>query len=328
MTKKQAYIICAIIIMVGVLFFVHRNSKTLDLPNSIGDPLELLVVKDENLGKDFQNVIKSLLKLDIGPSPQKETMLNILEVDKKNFTGIFKRHQNILVFLKSDQFSIKFKKDVYAKDQMVIVVQSPSMVLLNNNKNKISSISREIYLLEADRLIRSFKLNENKILKKQIKETHHINTSLPNGFFLAHSDSLITWARRETPKISQGVFVYNTSKLDSVFVWDDNKMKKYIDSVIFGHILGPIDNSYMCTEKVALVKKDSIKLKDGFAIKIQSLWRMENDFMGGVFMAYLINRPSGLSPLLIYTYLYAPGQKKNISLLQLESIVRGSNILK
>jgi hypothetical protein len=46
-----------------------------------------------------------------------------------------------------------------------------------------------------------------------------------------------------------------------------------------------------------------------------------NDFMGGIFTAYYLTLKSTSSPLLIYTYLYAPGERKNVSLLQLEAII-------
>ena len=55
------------------------------------------------------------------------------------------------------------------------------------------------------------------------------------------------------------------------------------------------------------------------ALRLQSLWRMENDFMGGVYRAYYIQ--VGAVPKIIYTYLYAPGEQKRLFLLQLDAII-------
>ena len=56
--------------------------------------------------------------------------------------------------------------------------------------------------------------------------------------------------------------------------------------------------------------------------KIQSLWRMENDFMGGIYIAYLFFNQKTSEATMIYTYLFAPGEKKSINLLQLEAVVK------
>ena len=116
-----------------------------------------------------------------------------------------------------------------------------------------------------------------------------------------------------------------------------------IDSIISPHISGPINGSYMSTEKDAPFlfesaagsysvegKRDTFKYYGYLASKIeetqameskftyfQSLWKMENDFMGGIYKVYFFPKKEQI----IYTYLYAPGQRKSISLLQIDACV-------
>ena len=116
-----------------------------------------------------------------------------------------------------------------------------------------------------------------------------------------------------------------------------------IDSIISPHILGPTNGSYMSTEKDAPFlfgsiegsysvegKRDTSEYYGYLASKIeaiealefnftyfQSLWKMENDFMGGIYKVYFFPKKEQI----IYTYLYAPGQKKAVSLLQIEACV-------
>ena len=66
---------------------------------------------------------------------------------------------------------------------------------------------------------------------------------------------------------------------------------------------------------------DTVQIDDKSVFKIQSLWRMENDFMGGIFNAYNLHTDPSEKPVLVYTYLYAPGEKKSVLLLQLEAII-------
>ena len=95
-----------------------------------------------------------------------------------------------------------------------------------------------------------------------------------------------------------------------------------IDSIIKPHILGPISGSYMTTDLNAPLKIDSISINGIEMIKQQSLWRMKNDFMGGIYVSYIFHGSSQIDPFIIYTYLYSPGEPKKTSLIQLEAIVR------
>ena len=317
MTNRQKYIIITILILAVALFW-NKSKIDQDLPGSIGDPLELVVVyNSEDFGVNFSQTINELLNTSLGPSPQPESTLNLIEIDKKKFTGILKRHQNLLIVSRADTLSIQIKRNLFAANQFVFFIKCPSIDSLKNNKIRFTNLVQKIKQIEIQRLSAKFASYANTSIQETIKQTYGTSLSLPADFFLAHSDSNIVWARRETPKISQGVFI---SKLEQSFA-SEGKILALIDSLINPHILGPKNNSYMTIEKNAPVKTEIIKVGHKSALKIQSLWRMENDFMGGIFNAYYFNTDSIKTPLLIYTYLYAPGEKKNIPLVQLEAII-------
>tara|TARA_B100001250_G_scaffold414577_1_gene454105 strand:- start:9521 stop:10486 length:966 start_codon:yes stop_codon:yes gene_type:complete len=317
LTNRQKYIIITILTLAVALFW-NKSKIDQDLPGSIGDPLELVVVyNSEDFGVNFSETINELLKTSLGPSPQPESILNLIEIDQKKFTGILKRHQNLLIVSKSDTFSIQIKRDLFATNQFVFFIKCPSIDSLKNNKIRFTNLVQKIKQIEIQRLSTKFASYTNTSIQETIKHTYGISLSLPVDFFLAHSDSSVVWARRETPKISQGVLI---SKLDQSFS-SESEILNLVDSLINPHILGPKNNSYMTIEKNAPVKTETIKVGHKSALKTQSLWRMENDFMGGIFNAYYFNTDSIKTPLLIYTYLYAPGEKKNIPLVQLEAII-------
>ena len=327
MTKTQKYII----IIGGVLalfVFSQFQKSTTDLPNSVGDPLELVIVKNsEHFNPKFYKTLKNYLTVDIGPSPQNENVLSILQVEKSKFTSILKRHQNLLFVSKSDTFSIILKKNLFAQNQAVILIECPSHELLKSKKPQIIALVDKIKEIEIKRLIKNFSRYLNKQIQKQIQKTHNISLSLPQDFFLAYSDSSVTWARRETPKVSQGVLIINVNHSPKERP-TPNSIVGYIDSITKTHVEGPIKNSYMASEELAPIFLDTIRIKNYSALKIQSLWRMENDFMGGVYVSYYFDGILNKNPLIIHTYLYAPDERKNISLLQLESIAHSMEKLK
>ena len=117
MNRQQVYIVFIILIL-SLLFFLKKDTKRNELPDSIGDPLELIIIRDSNeFSQSFHKKLREHLILDIGPAPQQEHLLSITELESKKFTGIFKRHQNLLFINKSEQFNISIKKNLFAKSE-------------------------------------------------------------------------------------------------------------------------------------------------------------------------------------------------------------------
>jgi len=328
LTKTQLYIIIIIFALFGLgwLGFSDSGGGSSNLPESIGDPLELVLVKNNN---DFEDVIyrklKTLMSVEIGPSPQPEKLLSIMVVDSEKFKGVLQRHQNLFFVEKSDTFAIQFKYDVFAENQLAILLQVSSVEDLLVRENEILGVVKKIKETEIERLSKKFKKHGSQTLFDQINDRHGLLINVPKDFFIAHQDSNITWLRRETPKISQGLVIANSHSFPSnqffkLKYGDDVAVDMAfdaVDSIIGEHIFGPLPNSYMILERSSprIINRS---VSESY-VKIQSLWRMENDFMGGIFQAYFFETGT-----LVYTYLYAPGEKKAIPLLQLESLLQNS----
>ena len=328
MRKIQRYIIIIIICGLSITLFLNKSNIKKELPGSIGDPLELVLVKSqEDFSSDFFTTFKELLTVSIGPAPQTESMLNVIEIEKNAFKGIFQRHQNILIISKADKFTIKIKYNLFANNQLIVFIECPSLTILKEKKEEIINIVYKIKTVEIKRLSEKFQNYSNIDLQKKIEKQYGVLLTVPKEFFLAHNDSNIVWARRETQKISQGIFMSILS--NPVQEANQNeKILEIMDSTIQLHILGPKDHSHMMLEKNAPIKIDSIIIDDIVCVKTQSLWRMKNDFMGGICNVYYFNSKKLTSPLLIYTYLYGPGEEKKIPLLQLEAIINTFKIKK
>ena len=335
MIKTQLYIIIIIVTLFGLcwLGLSESGDSSSNLPESIGDPLELVVVKNNNdFDDDLYNKLKTIIGIELGPSPQPEKLLSIMEVDSEKFRGILQRHQNLLFIEKSDTFAIQFKHDLFAENQLAILIQLSSVEDLIEKENEILGVVTKIKKIETERLAQKFKKHANETLLNQIDERHGLSINVPKDFFIAYEDSNITWLRRETPKISQGLVIANSHsfhhayflKLQYVSIDLPRDLPYFldraydaVDSIISEHISGPLPHSYMVLDRSA---PTAINTSWGQQyIKIQSLWRMENDFMGGIFQAYFFD-----SGPLVYTYLYAPGEKRAIPLLQLEALLEKS----
>ena len=173
MTKNQGYIII-IILAISVIFFSQKDIKKKSLPDSIGDPLELILIKSpEFVTEVFYKTLIEHLTLDIGPAPQKEYLLSITALDSKNFKGIFKRHQNLIFIQKSPEFKISIQHNLFANNQIVFLLECPSYEELNNHRTEIKNIIKKLKSTELNRLITAFKANIDKDLENLITTTHN-----------------------------------------------------------------------------------------------------------------------------------------------------------
>ena len=308
---------------ISLCFLIIKSSwfsfdKT--LPPSLGDPLELIIINTVKFDVDFYNKLEEFLTVNLGPSPQTENILEISRVSSDKFQGVLRRHQNLLFVERGKEFSLKTQKNIYAENQTIILLTLSSYQELLLNKEKITSLVDLIKRTEINRLQKKFKKNVNLSLKNKILKKYNFSLSPPKGFYLAHEDSNLIWFRRETPKIGQGVLITTLSDSEDFANLSEKQLTKIIDNHV-NVILGPVDNSFMVTESSAVIKTDPFVLNTQNSIRVQSLWRIENDFMGGIYVAYFFQNAVSKTPTLIFTYLYAPGERKNISLLQLESLV-------
>ena len=70
-----------------------------------------IIQESSQFSKAFYKTVKQYLTTNIGPAPQVENLLSITELESKKFTGIFKRHQNLLFIYKAQKFNISIKKN-------------------------------------------------------------------------------------------------------------------------------------------------------------------------------------------------------------------------
>jgi len=207
--RTQFYIIIALGLS-AILLLQLKDADKKALPKSLGDPFELLLIsKDSNLSMTLRDSLEKILLINIGPSPQPENSLSIVSVNHNDFTGILKRHQNICFIYERDKFEIKIRNDLFALDQLAILIYVPSVKSLMENKNQLIQLENKIKRRERVRLFSNFSKLPNIKISKIIRDTHAIDMLIPQDFFLAHSDHNITWIRRDMKNILTGIMIIN-----------------------------------------------------------------------------------------------------------------------
>ena len=122
---------CSLLILSLFSLFLTSCKKEFVIPRASGRPYEVMVVMSD---KDWQDVqgraLFTVLDTDIPGLPQPERSFHISQVEPKRFDSILNIFRNIILVDINKQIytktSMKFTRDKYAIDQIVLTIQSPS----------------------------------------------------------------------------------------------------------------------------------------------------------------------------------------------------------
>ncbi|MCH7535013.1 MAG: DUF4837 family protein [Bacteroidetes bacterium] len=319
--------------LVFALYACDGEHATKTLPESAGDLGGVLVVMDEvKWNGAVGDAIRDELSVPLYGSPQAEQEFNFKHVKRNKFNGLLMRYKSIVFLDDSNdgsKNSIAFKNDVWAKDQVVIQLKDMDgedmRTLLKENKYKILDALKKNEIRGLQRI-------QNMALSKEMKallpRKFGITLKVTEGFKIARDTTNFLWLRAErqrmkgsiTHQISLGILIYNYP-----FTNIDNIKSQLIaskDSITKLYIHGSSENSYM---KVYPDYEPSIReiLYNGnTAFEIRGLWKMENDFMGGPFLTYVIADEEQKMVTVLDAYVYAPEFDKKAFLLELEAILK------
>ncbi len=236
--------------------------------------------------------------------------------------------ENIVKAKKDLTFHSSVGKDKWAKGQILIYEFAPdSEQLLKNIIKDFPLIKKRVYESDLPKLDATVYLNgtnENTNLK--ILSSLNIKLKLPKDYVIALEEDNFTWLRKETEILSSNILIHKMPYTDSnqfslEYIKDlrDTLGKKYVRSAIEG--------SFMKTNNIDLPMILKVKSIDNkYTIETRGIWEMENDYMGGPFINYLVHNPSKSELVFLEGFIYAPGQDKRDYIMALEHIFKSLKI--
>lgn len=311
-----------------IVFFLFQSCKN-DAPvlhnNISGKANDLLVVISEDSWKSRPG---ELIKGTFGQFqyglPQEEPLFDIINIPPIAFKNIFKSNRNILQVTVSSTVTnpgVQIKDNVWAYPQAVVEINAQNAEqfenLFNENSAKILS-----YFLNAEkkRITGNYEKYYEKAVYNILDKNLGVTMKVPPGFTVALQKENFAWFRYETPEISQAIIVYSfpyTS--DSTFTESYLTAKR--DSVLKQYISSTAPGSYMTTEKRIPALFEITEHNKNYAAETRGLWILENDFMGGPYVALDELDAANQRIISVFGYVYAPSKDKRNYLQQVEAMV-------
>jgi hypothetical protein len=302
------------------------------MPNVTGKAGEVIVVIENTLwegkaGDAFMNQLAG----EVTALPQGEPMFDLVNIPRAAFSDIFQTHRNLIVTKISKTIKepkVIVRKDVYAKPQIMIQIEANSSeqlaaVIVERGKGILNKLIEK----ERNRIIRNYRNYEDPEISAKLRRLHNISMIFPRGYSYDLDTTNFAWIAHETSDISQGIFVYYYDYTDTSAFNKENLISKR-DEVLKKYVMGPVDDTYMTTEKELPISYREFMLKDRYSTEISGLWKLDGPaFMGGPFVSLSTVDTLRNRIVTVEGFVFAPKQDKRNYLRQVEAILHTMRIV-
>ena len=322
---KRAFIYPFFLFLAAIILQSCSNDGQVLHKNITGTSGELVVVisKDSWEGATGKLIRETLAQSHVG-LPQDEPIFDVIDVPHAAFVDIFKSTRNIIqtsISINVKNEGIWFTDDVWAYPQATVQIKAKTAKkfeeLFNENRDKILSY---FIAAEKERLTMSYKKFYERGVYNVLDKDFGVTMKVPPGFVIADQKEDFIWYKYETPEISQGIILYTFPYVsDSTFTV--NYLLAIRDKMLKANIPGPIEGSYMSTEKRFEQIFSILEHNGNYASEMQGLWRLENDFMGGPYISLAELDASNQRVIAAFGYVYAPSKDKRNLLRQVEAMI-------
>ncbi|HKJ48266.1 MAG TPA: DUF4837 family protein [Christiangramia sp.] len=322
--KRSLILLASIFLLIACK---NEKSKKDDriLSDSSGNINQLTVVIENDLWEgEVGEAIRTNLAAPVDGLPQEEPLFSLSQIPPETFTGFVR---NTRIFLKVENNNSKgmnLIEDEFSRPQTGIVVMGQNseelIDVINKQSDSIIKTFKKTELTEKQRRIR-------KSLKKDdaLSEKFGLNLKFPSAYRYAKEDEHFSWIRKEIPKGSMEILVYevpiNKLENDSTVIANIIKMR---DSIGEARIPGRLEGSYMITEKAYAPYLFETKIDGKFAYETRGTWEVENDFMAGPFVNYAVKDEENNRFVILEGFVFSPSRGKRDNIFELDAILQSA----
>ncbi|WP_456438927.1 DUF4837 family protein [Psychroserpens sp.] len=319
----------AILLLVITLFYgcKDENAKRI-VPKSSGGSLNDITVVVDNLlwENNIGEVIRDTLAAPVEGLSVDEAQFRLRQMPPSVFTGFATKNRTVLKIEKGKPAGTLFLTNKFAKPQTVVVISGNTNAEIINqvtsNSAKIVDAFRKEELKEKQRRITKSLFND-----KDIQKQLGLSLRFPTAYRIAKNEDGFFWLRRDIKTGTVDIMLYE-APLSSIRKGDSTVVDivRLRDSVGEIHIEGPLEGSYMATEKAFTPFISETILDNKPAFETKGLWDVKNAFMSGPFINYAIEDKVNNRMVIVEGYVFAPSVAKRDYIFELEAIIKSITI--
>ena len=277
------------------------------LPKSGGRPYEVLLVASDSR---CAAVVDSVLTQDMPSLPQREPMFDVSLIDTTRFNQTTRLARCIVIVTVNPAVftstRIRYEKNVWARPQLVVYVNTPSAAQLGQYMAKAGRrLTSLLTRAEINTAISTLRAGSNRKAESSIKRMFGWDMRIPAEMKAGKTGRNFIWLSDNRPDRMRNICVYSYSGT----ALDAHRALAARDSVMGLNIPGEFDGMYMQTTPGSVTA--GLATEDGRAVMIsRGLWEMRNDAMGGPFVSYSVVDSANSRIIVAEAFVYAPGTNK------------------
>lgn len=277
------------------------------LPKSGGRPYEVLLVASD---RRCAAVVDSVLTQDMPSLPQREPMFDVSLIDTTRFNQTTRLARCIVIVTVNPAVftstRIRYEKNVWARPQLVVYVNTPSASQLSQYMAKAGHrLTSLLTRAEINTAISTLRAGSNRKAESSIRSMFGWNMRIPAEMKAGKTGRNFIWLSDNRPDRMRNICVYSYSGTNL----DAHRTLAARDSVMRLNIPGELDGMYMQTTPGSVTA--GLTTEDGRTVMIsRGLWEMRNDAMGGPFVSLSTVDSANSRIIVAEAFVYAPGTNK------------------
>lgn len=294
------------VVFVAMLMLLGCKNSITHLA-SYGKAYEVVVIND------IDSLLYNTLSVPMKGLPQIEPTFDVVEITSDKLKGDSKLVRNIVVLTidkRQKRVDISSKQNVYAQPQVIINIVAPSQsslqIFLKKYGNELRNylIKTEMHRAQGD-IARQINVKAASTIYKMFG----IRMQVPPELTTSKVGKNFLWLSNNASSGMVNLCIYSIGK---------GKFTQERDSVMRKNILGEQKGMYMRTASIVSMVHGKYS-----SVTIRGLWEMQNDAMGGPFVAYW--KPNGKRIVVTEVFVYAPETKKRNLVRRLEAVLYTRN---
>ena len=298
----------------SVIYYFQSAFPLLPAPEPLYDLMRYST--QEILAKKERRHLRTYLLLaDLNDPDSKATKMALRDIGEARVKDLEK----------AGNYKLIIGKDKWAEGQTIVYAMGYGKKnIFENIRKNFNTIDKAIRKGEFPKRQKSIYLaGTNSDVVAELKKTMNLSIRIPSDYFLAMNDKeeSVAWIRRESSKASFNIMIKDMGSFKEQ-EFSKEGMKK-IRNELGLYVSSDKEDSYMIINDIDLpTLMSSTSFNNNFALEAKGIWELENDFMGGPYVSYIVHNPNSDRVLFIDGFVHAPGENKRGLMLQLEHIIK------
>ena len=311
-----------IALLICILFTsCQSNGSKAYVPESNGNINSLTIVMGKNAwGGNLGKSIKASLMEPYDGLPFDEPKYDLYHLEPSLFSGFARSGRNILVFNRdtTDQ-GFRLIRNLWARPQITAIITGEDQDVMNFyfEENK-SLLMRSIS--ENERLEKIRRMSKSLNSDSQLIDRYGINLTFPDAYETVKDTTNFVWIEKQVVKGHLNIIAYTLPyEIDLKKI--EERIPKIRDSIGELYIPGRVPGSYMITERAYLPYYYKTKVNNLDAILTKGTWEVQNDFMAGPYVNYIIKDTINKRNIVLEGFSFAPSESKRDYMFELNTII-------